>query len=78
MFGKDAPGQETPWVYLKWRNAVNVKKQKGFSSDFPGKKTQRAVAKGKSKPLEREEVFRSISTPPPPPLPHPSYLDVGI
>ena len=77
MFGKDAPGQETPWVYLKWRNAVNVKKQKGFSSDlFSGKKNQRAVAKWKLKPLEREEVFRSISTPPP--LPHPSYLDVGI
>ena len=33
---------------------------------FREKKTQRAVAKGKLKPLEREEVFRSISTPPPP------------
>ena len=28
VFGKNAPEQEMPWVYLTWRNVVNVKKTK--------------------------------------------------
>ena len=54
IFGKNTPGQQTRWVYLTWRNAVNVKENKKVfhQTYFPKKteKTQRVVAKGKLKP----------------------------
>ena len=58
VFGKNAPEQEMPCVYLTWRNVVNVKKQNGLSSDLfsekhkknkKQKQTQRAVFMGKLK-----------------------------
>ena len=77
VFGKNAPEQELPWVYLTWRNVVNVKKTKWPFIRLVFRKTQ----KNKKQKKKHSEQFSWVNWSdkrgwniyfnlhPPPPLP---------